>query len=176
MRASVMKLRLIVTLIVMLAVAGLAIMQPPVVVAQTRAAPESPLLKLKGLVSLCEGRDPTSTAACGAYISGFVDGSHSAQRAAVANAVADQVVRGAVAPADDAIEKAATNLQEQSNRFCIRSVWSASYVQAVVVQYGHEHPDLLAQLPQLARRNKEFRGEPHRKFLKSFDLGLQTRV
>jgi len=140
-----MKLRWVLTSVVALAFSGPAWMQGPFVSAQAGTPPENPLLKLRGLVSLCERRDPTSRAACGSFITGFVQGSQATQTAAVVKAVAEGVMRGTVTLTDDAIEAASTKLHDQSNLFCIRSPWTAGHVQALVVQYGREHPDLLEE-------------------------------
>ena len=94
---------------------------------------------------MCERSDPTSKAACGAYITGFVAGSEAAQDAAVVRRVADGVVGGTIAPTDSAMEAAATKLRDESRLFCIRSHWTAGYVGAIVVQYGREHPEALGE-------------------------------
>ena len=140
-----MKLRWCLIGIVALVLPGAAWMQEPVIAAQTRARPENPLLTLKGLVDLCERHDPTSTAVCGSYISGFVDGSQATETAAVVGRVVDDVMEGRVAPTDSAIEAASSKAQDKFRLFCIRSSWTAGYVQAVVVQYGLEHRDLLEE-------------------------------
>jgi hypothetical protein len=107
--------------------------------AQSGAAPDNPLLKLRGVVSLCEGRDATSGAACGAFVTGFVLGSTATQDAAIVDTVARAVARGDIAPTDAAIDVAAEKARQESRRFCIRSTWTAGYVAAVVVQYGREN-------------------------------------
>jgi hypothetical protein len=63
--------------------------------------------------------------------------------AVVVQTIADGVMRGNIAPSDNAIENASKKLSERSKLFCIRSNWTGGYVQAVVVQYGREHPKLL---------------------------------
>jgi hypothetical protein len=105
----------------------------------------SPLLTLRGLVTLCQREDPTSRAGCGAYISGFVAGSQATRTADAAKLVADRVVTGAVAPTDQAMDAAATKLDKELRLFCIRAEWTAGYVGAVVVQYGREHEQQLGE-------------------------------
>ena len=51
--------------------------------AQTGPPEDNRLLTLRGLVSVCERKDPTSAAVCGAYITGFVGGSQAMQATAV---------------------------------------------------------------------------------------------
>lgn len=127
-----------------IAVVALALSSTHTARAATRTASTvSPLLKLSGLVKLCERDDATSQAACGAYISGFVAGSQATRKADVVKVVADRVVNGTVAPSDDAMDGAGTKLDNDLRAFCIRTEWSAGYVGAVVVQYGREHPDQL---------------------------------
>ena len=104
---------------------------------------ENPLMRLGGLVNLCQRNDATSKAICGSYITGFVAGCQATQYAAVVHAVGDAVISGKVAPTDSAIENASNKLIEQSKLFCIGSNWTAGYVQAIVVQYGREHPEAL---------------------------------
>jgi Rap1a immunity proteins len=111
--------------------------------AQTKGSTDSPLLVFNGVVRLCERQDATSIAACGAYITGFVQGSHASQKAAVIETVAREVARGGVPPTNDAIDAAAARRHEDLSLFCIRSSWTAGYVQAHVVQHAREHPDML---------------------------------
>jgi len=103
----------------------------------------SPLLKLSGLVKLCERDDATSRVACGAYVSGFVAGSQATRTADAVKVVADRVINGTVAPSDDAMDAAAKKLENDLRVFCIRTEWTAGYLGAVVVKYGREHPDQL---------------------------------
>jgi hypothetical protein len=111
--------------------------------ATTGSSTVSPFLKLGGLVKLCERDDATSRAACGAYISGFVAGSQATQTSVTVKLVADRVIKGTVAPHDEAINAAAARLNNELNVFCIGTEWTAGYVGAVVVQYGLEHQDQL---------------------------------
>lgn len=141
-----MRLPLVLISIALLGVPGPGGMHAPAAAAQTSTPPETPLLKLKGLLTLCQRSDPPSTAACGSYITGFVQGSQATQSAAVAEAVAQGVKRGAVAPTDAAIKSASTKLRGQTNVFCIRPDWTAGYVKSVLVQYGREHSDLLDEM------------------------------
>lgn len=131
---------------ILLSLAALALVESPShIYSQTRNSADSPLLTLRGVVGLCERRDATSNAACGSYITGFVQGSDATQTAVVVEAVARGVVRGAVPPTDQAIDAAATRRYDDLKLFCINSSWTAGYVQAHVVQYGREHPDLLGE-------------------------------
>lgn len=141
-----MKLRWALIPMAALLLSGPARMQAPLVAAQTRTTPENPLLNLRGLVSICERGDPTSTASCGSYITGFVAGSQATQTAIAVKAVAEGVMRGTVAPTETAIEAASTKLHDQSSQFCFRSHWTAGQVQALVVQYGREHRDVLDEM------------------------------
>ncbi|HSP16765.1 MAG TPA: Rap1a/Tai family immunity protein [Thermoanaerobaculia bacterium] len=102
-------------------------------------AAESPLLKLGGLVKLCERQDTASRGMCAAYISGFVAGSEVTRRENAIQVTADRVQKGEVAPSDQAMDAAANKAVNDLRIFCIRSEWTAQYVSAVVVQYGHEH-------------------------------------
>jgi len=129
-----------------LVVSCLGTIQASPAAAQTRTAPENPLLTLRGVVSLCQRSDAASTAACGAYITGVVQGSQATQADAVAKAVTNGIRRGAVAPTDDAIETASKKLREQSNLFCLRSDWTAGGVQSAIVQYGRERADVLDEM------------------------------
>jgi hypothetical protein len=129
--------------IIFLIAAALPLIEASLIAAQSRSAPENPLLNLRGLVSMCQRTDPTSTVACGSYITGFIAGSQATQNSAVVHAVGDMVVSGRVPPSDTAIEDAAKILRERWKPFCIRSNWTAGYVQAVIVQYGREHAERL---------------------------------
>jgi hypothetical protein len=113
--------------------------------AQTRGSVDSPLLTLRGIVSLCDGREATSIATCASYITGFAQGSDATQTAAVVEAVAQGLVRGAVPPTHEAIDAAVAKRYDELKLFCITSSWTAGYVQAHVVQYGREHPDLMGE-------------------------------
>lgn len=124
-------------------VATVPLVVAPSAAVQSDRTPENPVLKLRGLVNACQGHDPFSMAMCGSYITGFVAGSQAAQQAVVVSAVAEAIVSGRVAPTEAAMERAAAKLREASSVFCIRSEWTAGYVQAVVAQYGREHPQFL---------------------------------
>jgi hypothetical protein len=141
-----MKLPWVLVLIALLGIPGPGRLPASLAAAQTSKPPGNPLLTLRGLLALCERSDPTSTAACGNYITGFIQGSKATQTAAVVEAVAEGVRRGVVAPTNGAIESASAKLHERSNLFCIRSDWTAGYVQTVLVQYGREHRNLLNEM------------------------------
>ena len=114
--------------------------------AQTGAPQDNLLLTLRGLVDLCERKDPTSAAACGAYITGFVGGSQAMQAVAVFNVVGEGIVNGTVAQTDASIELASNKLNDQLSTFCIKSNWTPAYVQAVVPQYAREYSSMLDEM------------------------------
>ena len=113
------------------------------VAAQTAETTENPALIFRGVVSMCDSSNDTLQAMSASYITGFVLGHQAALTSAVVEIVAQEVARGNVAPTNDAIDAAAAKHSEELRPFCIRSTWTAGYVQAHVVQYALEHPDLL---------------------------------
>lgn len=115
--------------------------------AKSAVSAPSPLLTLKGVVDLCKRNDPTSSAACGSYIAGFVQGIDAVLTKMAIETVAQSLVEGRVAPTDQAMERAALKRYNELRSYCIDSVWTAEYVSAHIVQYGREHPDLLGEPP-----------------------------
>lgn len=113
----------------------------PHLMAQETPRLENPLLKLKGLMSLCESTELVSRTACTSYISGFVAGSQATQGAIAGSVVAGEVESGRVAPNDRAILSAGEKFQERSVPFCIHSTWTAEQIQRIVVRYGKAHPE-----------------------------------
>lgn len=118
-----------------------ALVGPSAVGAQAGPTPTNPLTTLRGLVTLCGHDDPTSRAACGSYITGFVAGSQATKHALTVRTVVAGVVAGAVAPSDLAIEASAAKADAKSSLFCIRSYWTAGQVQSLVLRYGRKHRD-----------------------------------
>jgi len=141
-----MKRRWLAVLTIALLLTNAFSMTAPSVAAETRTSPENPLLEFEGLVTTCERSDPMSRAACGAYITGFVEGSSAAQDAAVARRIAEGVVAGTISPLDSAMEAAWTKLRDELRSYCIQSHWTASYVAAVAVQYAREHPEARTEM------------------------------
>lgn len=122
----------------------LVVLDPTESVAQSRTSdPTNPLVTFKGVVTVCQSSNNALSAACASYITGFVQGSDATQTAAVVTTVARDVARGDVAPTDPAIDAAAAKRRDDLRLFCIRSTWTAGYVQAHVVQYAREHPETL---------------------------------
>ena len=105
--------------------------------------PGNPLYKFRGVVDACGRSGSVSTILCGSYITGFVQGSLVMHEAAVIDVVANEVIRGTVPPTEEAMDAAARKAREQSQPYCIKSDFTASYVQAVVGQYALEHPEAL---------------------------------
>lgn len=128
-----------------LCVAILAQPNSPGLVAQAKKLTDNPLIKFAGVVNLCERRDATSVAACGSYITGFVQGSHVTITVAVIETVAEGVARGKVPPTDQAIDAATAKAYKDSRQFCVDASWTAGYVQAHVLQHAREHPELLKE-------------------------------
>jgi hypothetical protein len=116
--------------------------------AHGKAGVESPLVKFRSLVKLCDSDDPTASAACGAYITGFAHGINAAQMSDITRAVAEDVMNGNVAPTDEAMAAAGEKLEKKWRLYCIRSRWTAGFVQSVLVQYSREHPTALDDMPK----------------------------
>jgi hypothetical protein len=119
------------------------ILGPERAAAQSTPPKDNPLIKFRGVVAACGRTDSVSTIECGSYITGFVHGIQAAQNAAVIYIVADQVAHYTIPPTDKAIDTASKKAWEQLQTFCMRSDWTAGYVQAVVGQYAREHPESL---------------------------------
>jgi hypothetical protein len=103
----------------------------------------NPLLKFKSFVQLCEKDDSISNITCCSYITGFVAGYQATLNSAVIKLITYDVINGKIPPTDQAMETAGTNFISKLNIFCIKSVWTAGYIQAIVVQYAKEHPEKL---------------------------------
>jgi hypothetical protein len=123
-----------------LVLGGLVVLSPNESVAQSQTSdPTSPLVTFKGVVTLCKSNDKVVNAFCGAYVTGFVQGSDATRTAAVIQTVAREVARGDVAASD--IDAAAAKRSDEIGHFCVRSTWTSQYVRAHVVQYALEHPE-----------------------------------
>ena len=98
-------------------------------------------------MDICGKRDAALIAICGSYITGFIAGNQAALEAAVVQTVVKQVEQYAIPPTDQAMEDALAKVRAQQHReCCIRTEWTAGYVQAVVGQYAREHPEALNRL------------------------------
>ena len=111
--------------------------------AQTGAPQDNRFLTLRGLVNVCERKDPTSVAVCGAYITGFVGGSQAMQAIAVLTTVGEGIANGTVAQTAASIDLAEKKLNDQLRAFCIGPNWTPAQVQAVVLQYAREFRSML---------------------------------
>ena len=119
-------------------------------------AAETPSLTstLKSMIAICSHRDLGVNATCAAYITGFIQGWKTTLEHQLAESFARNVETGRVAPtvltpgtaqyeAMDRFLKNAFTEETHKVGVCIESDWTAGYVQAVLVQYGLEHPDRL---------------------------------